>query len=243
MPRIDTLAMPSDVDRQIQRSAELLQRVSARQIQRRARSAVRRVRRTATYAFAGVSTILLVAILWSLIVPIGFQGVMLTGLAILLTLVASVLLSGERAMETVELNRTDLLTLPGATERWLETRRRALPAPAMPILDRIGARLEGLAPQLHMLNPREPAALEVRALLSEHLPQLVDGYRAIPQDLRRVERNGRLPDRQLLDGLALIEREIGEMTESLARGDLDRFAAHGRYLELRYDDPEDIGGR
>jgi len=241
MPRIEAFAMPSDVDRQIQRSAELLQRVSARQLHRRARSAGRRVKRGATYAFVSVAAILLLSIIWALVTPIGFAGVMLTGLAMLIAVVASVAFSGERAMEAVELNRTDLLTLPAATERWLEGQRRALPAPAMMLLDRIGERLEGLAPQLQSLNPREPAAVEVRALLSEHLPQLVDGYRSIPPELRRVERNGRLPDRQLLDGLSLIEREIGEMTESLASGDLDRFAAHGRYLELRYDDPEEIG--
>ncbi|HEX7854247.1 MAG TPA: hypothetical protein VF503_11180 [Sphingobium sp.] len=98
-----------------------------------------------------------------------------------------------------------------------------------------------MAPQLHQLNPQEPAAREVRALLAEHLPQLVTGYQSIPPELRRVERNGRVPDRQLIDGLSLIEREIGEMTEDLARGDLDKLAAHGRYLELRYEEMKQIG--
>jgi hypothetical protein len=83
--------------------------------------------------------------------------------------------------------------------------------------------------------------VEVRALLSEHLPQLVSGYRSIPRDLRRVESNGRVPDRQLIDGLSLIEKEIGEMTENLARGDLDRLAAHGRYLEIKYQEMKEIG--
>lgn len=228
--------MPSDVDRQIQRSAELLTRVSARQLQKRARAAGRRAKRAAQYSVISVTAILVAAIAWAIIQPIGIGGVAIVLLLIPLAIILSVMLSGERQVPVAELPRTDLLALPSATERWLDGQRAALPAPAVPILDRIGNRLEALAPQLAQLDPQSPPALEVRALLADHLPQLVSDYRAIPLDLRRVERNGRVPDRQLVDGLSLIEREIGEMTEELARGDLDRLATHGRYLQLKYED-------
>ncbi|MFT3967306.1 MAG: hypothetical protein QM690_15625 [Sphingobium sp.] len=233
--------MPSDVDRQIQRSAELLQRVSARQLHKRARSAARRVKRTVKYAAVSVTAIIVVTLGWAILSPVGLQGLLIAALAILLALIGSVLLSGERPVPRAELARTDLPTLPAATERWLDAQRRALPATVMPVLDRIGARLENLAPQLRNLNPQEPAANEVRMLLTEHLPQLVGGYLSIPPELRRTARNGRVPDRQLVDGLTLIEEEIGEMTSDLARGDLDRLAAHGRYLELKYAEMKEIG--
>lgn len=233
--------MPTDVDRQIQRSAELLQRVSARQLHKRARSAGRRVKRTVKYAVLSVTAILVAAIGWAILSPIGFQGILLVGLAIFAALVLSAMLSGERPVPQQALETLEITALPAATERWLDGQRAALPAPATPILDRIGERLEALAPQLLDLDPRTPAAVEVRALLSDHLPQLVTGYQAIPPELRRVERNGRVPDRQLVEGLSLIEQEIGEMTEDLARGDLDRLAAHGRYLELKYQEMKEIG--
>lgn len=241
MPWIDSLAMPSDVDRQIQRSADLLQRVSARQLHKRARSAARRTKRAVKYMAISVTAILVAMLGWAILSPIGFQGVMIMALAIPLALILSVVLSAERSVPVTELGSTDLLALPAATERWLDTQRRALPGPAIPLLDRISERLEALSPQLQGLNPQELAAHEVRQLLSEHLPQLISGYKAIPQELRRVERNGRVPDRQLLDSLSLIEEEIGEMTENLARGDLDRLAAHGRYLELKYAEMKQIG--
>src|SRR3546814_6149528 len=50
------------------------------------------------------------------------------------------------------------------------------------------SRLETLAPQLQSLDQNEPAALEVRRLLSDHLPELVTGYQSIPEPLRRQER-------------------------------------------------------
>jgi hypothetical protein len=57
-----------------------------------------------------------------------------------------------------------------------------------------------------------------------------------------VERNGRTPDQQLIDGLQLIDGEIGQMTEQLAQGDLDSLAVRGRYLEIRYRGDELEGG-
>ncbi|MET0241475.1 MAG: hypothetical protein ABW184_16405 [Sphingobium sp.] len=233
--------MPTDVDRQLQRSADLLQRVSARQMHKRARSAVRRAKRMAKYSAVSVTAILVVAIGWALVSPIGLMGVLAVFAAMTAAVVLSILFSGERTVPKEQLAVVDIRALPAATERWLDVQRNALPAPAIPLLDRIGNRLEALTPQLQGLDPKEPAAYEVRALLSEHLPQLVSGYQTIPLNLRGVERNGRVPDRQLFDGLSLIEREIGQMTEELARGDLDQLATHGRYLELKYQEMKEIG--
>ena len=81
-----------------------------------------------------------------------------------------------------------------------------------------------------------------RSLVAMYLDDIPIGLNMSNPELRAVEHNGRVPDRQLLDGLSLIEREIGEMTENLARGDLDKLAAHGRYLELKYAEMKEIGG-
>lgn len=234
--------MATDVDRQIARSAELLQRMSARHIQKRARAATRRVKRAARYAAISLSTIIAITIVWAIISPIGIGGVLLAALAMFAALILSVLFSGERPVPSARLAKTELLALPAATESWLDAQRRALPAPAIPILDRIGQRLEGLTPQLASVQPDGAAAVEVRTLLAEHLPELIQGYRAIPAELRQTERNGRIPDRQLIDGLSLIEAEISEMTEKLAHGDIDKLAIHGRYLELRYQETRELGG-
>ena len=75
---------------------------------------------------------------------------------------------------------------------------------------------------------------EARRLIGEQLPAFLRDYERVPEPLRRVERNGRTPDAQLVDGLRLIEQEIGDMTQRLAQADLDSLSTRGRFLEMKY---------
>lgn len=184
-------------------------RLAARARQRRWRGFVRRLGRAALAMLA----IAFAAAMFGLIVaPLGIEGLLLGFVA--MALVAGFILFWPAApAPTPEtLVRSDLAELPLRTEEWLEA----------------------LAPQLRDLDPREPAAIEIRKLIGEELPELVDGYRRVPQNLRREARHGMSPDKQLTDGLAVVESEIGRMTEQLASGDLHKLATQGRYLELKY---------
>lgn len=174
-------------------------------------------------------------IVGAIIDGIGFWGVMATG--ILGAAAAYVLMRyPEMPMPTTEtLRQTDLATLAGKTEIWLEAQRAALPAPAISIVQDIGVRLDQLAPQLQTLDENDPASREVRKLVGEHLPELINSYKRIPEPLKRQEHGGKTPEQQLVDGLKLIDREIETMTSQIARGELDKLATRGRYLEIRYD--------
>jgi hypothetical protein len=166
---------------------------------------------------------------------IGFWGVMITGV---LGAAAALLLMRypDMPLPTTEtLRQTDLATLAGKTEMWLEAQRAALPAPAMSIVQDIGVRLDQLAPQLQTLEEHDPASREVRKLVGEHLPELINSYKRIPDSLKRQEHGGKTPEQQLIDGLKVIDREIETMTGQIARGELDKLATHGRFLEIRYD--------
>jgi hypothetical protein len=174
-------------------------------------------------------------IVGAIIDGIGFWGVMATG--ILGAAAAYVLMKyPEMPMPTTEsLRQTDLGTLAGKTEIWLEAQRPALPPPAISIVQDIGVRLDQLAPQLQTLNENDPAAREVRKLVGEHLPELINGYKRIPDSLRRQDNAGKTPEQQLIDGLQRIDREIETMTGQIARGELDKLATRERFLEIRYD--------
>lgn len=171
----------------------------------------------------------------ALVAPLGFFGTILT----LLLMVAAVYIFAiyprfpEQRAE--ELPKVDLKQLAGRTEIWLEAQRPALPAPARALIDGIGVQLDLLAPQLQSLDATTPAAANIRKLVGEDLPELVGGYRRIPEPLRREAHAGRTPDDQLVDGLKLIEREIGGAARSLAAGKLDELATRQRYLELKYE--------
>lgn len=175
----------------------------------------------------------------AIIQPLGFLGTMAALLAICGAVFAFAVWPKFPEMRAEELPKVDLKQLAGRTEIWLEAQRPALPAPAKSLVDGIGVQLDLLAPQLQALDPGTPAAASIRKLVGEDLPELVGGYRRIPEPLRREAHAGRTPDDQLVDGLKLIEREIGSAARSLAAGKLDELATRQRYLELKYQGADD----
>lgn len=234
----------SDVDDQIARARAAMERIAeghgagaargpaARGRQRQVQDLGRRVTRAAVADGA----ILLAAIVIGMIVPIGIFGLLLT---VLLMVVATAVLFAaptQRPVSAERLVQADLKALPAQTERWLVAQRPALPAPAVTLVDRIGQRLETLSPQLARIPDDAPEAAEVRKLIGEQLPAFVGDYTRVPAELRGTARNGRSPDTELVDGLKLIEQEIGEMTARLAADDLNQLSTRGRFLEMKYKD-------
>jgi hypothetical protein len=237
--------MTSDVDRYIRdrieptlrRHSDRGRSLSTRARQRRNAGLIRKVK----YAFWAVLAILLGSAVAGFILPLGTTGVMIVLGVMIAALLLIALIPSESGVKTEALAQTDIAALPLKTEIWLENQRKALPAPAVSLIDSIGVRLETLAPQLERLTEQEPAAQEIRKLLSDHLPELVTGYQSIPEPLRREERNGRVPEKQLVEGLNVIDAEIARMTETLASGDLDKLATQNRFLELKYQEAKELG--
>ena len=197
-------------------------------------------RRLARIALAVVAILVAFTVV-GMVMPVGIMGALLL-MVLLVAAVAGLAVWPSDAAPAPpppdKLRTVDLKTLPAQTGRWLSAQRQALPAPARGVADRIGTRLEVLSPQLGSVDPADEAALELRRLIGEQLPAFVNDYARVPGPLRSVERNGRTPDRELVDGLSLIEREIASMTERLAQGDLDNLATRGRYLEMKYKGEE-----
>jgi hypothetical protein len=167
---------------------------------------------------------------------IGFWGVMISAGLIAGGIWAAMKFPKMKIPTPSTLVQSDLKTLAGKTEIWLESQRPALPRPAVKIIDDIGTQLDMLSPQLQKLDEGEPAAYEVRKLMGEHLPELISGYRAIPEPMRKKSNDsGNSPDEQLISGLSLIAKEISGVTQQIAKGDIDNLSIRGRYLELKYD--------
>lgn len=229
----------SDSDRAIENANAVLRRVSEGH---RAQLSKRRARRRRRLAgnFRRLSRTTLVAILAVVGIgwfynPPGVGGVIFFTFVTLIIWSIVFFASAEPDARPEELATVDLARLPERTGNWLDQQRPALPAPAMRLVDGIGLKLDMLAPQLATLDPREPAAFEIRKLIGEELPELIDGYRRVPAALRGGEsRSGLHPDKQLLDGLTVVDEELARMTEQLAAGDLHKLATQGRYLELKY---------
>ena len=179
---------------------------------------------------------------------IGIGGIGISGLMIVVLagLVIAGLLSTFPRLPTPQLgqlNTGDVRTMVGRTELWLESQRPALPAPAVQLVDQIGVQLDALGLQLQGVA-EQPATLEVRKLVGEHLPEMISTYRRIPAHLRNEMRaDGRSPSEQLSDGLGKISGEIDQITRQLAAGDLDSLAVRGRFLDYKYGDALDDQGK
>ena len=191
-----------------------------------------------TRIFTVGGTILVGAIVFGLIRPLGFIGL----LAVALLLVVSVLAFAKwprfSQPDVADLSKTDLKQFAGRTEIWLETQHSALPPPARALIERIGVQLDLLEPQLQELDPNSPAAAAIRKMIGEDLTALITGYRRVPEELRSKVHAGQTPDQQLLDGLKIIESEIGDAARGLAEGKLDELATRSRFLELKYQGEE-----
>ena len=197
--------------------------------------------RKAKWAFWSILAIFIGSMVAGFFIPLGTTGVMIALGLIVAALLLIVLLPSEPRVRTQALAAAPLTALPLQTEIWLDNQRKALPAPAVTLADSIGVKLETLAPQLERLSEQEPAAQEIRKLLSDHLPELVTGYGSIPASLRREERNGRVPEQQLVEGLTVIDGELARISETLASGDIDKLAVQNRFLELKYQEAKELG--
>jgi hypothetical protein len=229
-------------DEIIAKAETLIQRHSDnRQVQRRKRerAQARFARKFKQIGWAALAIAIGTFALGLFVTPIGVSGLMMAVLLFVIASLAILLLGGGEVEPTAEsLPTTQLALLPLKTEEWLSTQRLALPAPAARLVDGIGVKLEALVPQLATLDEREPAAAAVRRLIGDELPELVKGYTRVPTALRRVDTDGMMPERQLIEGLGVVDTELTRMSEQLARGDLERLATQGKYLELKYQGSE-----
>lgn len=226
--------MPS-ADEIIAKAESLIQRQQLRETLGRAqRSAAIRIRRVAMTCLA----ILVAAFAYGLFVgPLGIGGILAVGLTLFLAAILVVMLPTSkpvRVLDAAALPALPLVQLPSQTKVWLDSQRLALPAPARTLADGIGVKLAALGPQLQALDEREPAAAAIRRLVGDELPELVKGYAAVPEAMRKANIDGLVPERQLVDGLAVVDSELTRMSEQLARGDLEKLAVQGKYLELKY---------
>lgn len=233
--------MMSRSDRILAEAEAVLQRHNTRALTRRVRRRVSGVVRKVRWMTLAALAIIVAAAVWGFIYPLGAGGLLFVFGLLLLTILLIAVLPSAQVVKREKLAQVELKALPLQTEIWLENQRRALPPPAVRLVDSIGTKLEFLAPQLQGVDQNEPAAQEIRRLLADHLPELVTGYQSIPEPLRRQERNGRVPERQLIEGLQVIDRELGTMTENLAAGNLDKLATHNRFLELKYQEAKELG--
>jgi hypothetical protein len=120
-------------------------------------------------------------------------------------------------------------------DSFLYRTRRALPAPAQTVVDQISASLSTLKSTLERVDPLDPDAQDARRLMSVHLPGLIERYANVPPAYRsEADGEGKTVDERLVEGLSASRTALNEVSERLAKRDVDAFSTQGRFIESRY---------
>ena len=196
---------------------------------RRKRTTTRLAKQIAGVGIVGV--MLLVAMLvWGLVIgPLGINGLFVAGLIGAVAVAVSMLATRERTVAPAAIVAAAPGDLAAKADLWLDRQRKSLPAAAAPVLDAISTRLTQLQPRLALADQRDPLAADLSRLLGQHLPGLVDSYAKIPAGERAAPMDARL-----VEGLKLVEAELGDKAETLAAVDRDAFLTQGRFIETKY---------
>ncbi|MEM6827071.1 MAG: hypothetical protein AAF553_03935 [Pseudomonadota bacterium] len=165
---------------------------------------------------------------------IGFWGVMAVVVATALAVAVFSSFPKIKTPKRADLKQGSPQQMVANTELWLESQAKALPPPAVPVVEKLGVQLDALGLQLETIDPAHPAMNDVRELVGEYLPETVDNYRKIPEHLRKEEHTGKSADERLTDSLGKLSGEIERVTRQLAEGAMDDLAIKDRYLEYRY---------
>jgi hypothetical protein len=125
-------------------------------------------------------------------------------------------------------------------EEGLLDRCDALPGRALPAADRIMASLRELQPHLHDLGPGDAAlAGDIRRLVGQHLPQLIDSWLALPDQSRAPNAES---SRRFTESLDIVAGEMDHLLEQCCRDRQSDFDTHSRFIETRYREDDNLRG-
>lgn len=192
--------------------------------------------RALTRATIAALVIMIGAMAIGLLNPIGIIGFVLA-VGIALVAFGLILFGGAAATATAPKIPTDASNgeMVDKFDSYMFRARRSLPAPAQAEIDRIGNALPPLRESLARLGDTVPEAQDARRLLSIHLPGLIDRYLHVPSAYRtEADGEGKTVDQRLVEALAAGREALGDIAQSLARGDVAAFETQGRFIEAKY---------
>ncbi len=198
-----------------------------RRSQRKLAAAARRLRNTvgaAGASGAGVAAYIVIA-------PATATGLIVAGTAGVLATGAALFWPRRSPLERI--SREELLALVLEAEDWLLQQRATLPGRAIPPFDQILFRLNDLHPHLPALEPHGTLAWDLRRILTEHLPRLVQSYGGLTETVRQQDPE-LLP--RFIEGLETVDGELVRICKEASSGHLLTFEVQEQFLEARYRD-------
>ncbi|ABC64324.1 hypothetical protein [Erythrobacter litoralis] len=192
------------------------------------------VTRAKYFAMAVIGILAAASVAGLVVNGIGFTGVIMAALGVLVSAYIFGSYPKVKTPQRADLKVSDPERLVTRTEMWLEEQQRFLPRSANRVIEQLGDRLDNLSYQLQRVPAEHETARDIRKLVGETLPDMVDSYKNIPRHLQREKRGETSPEEQITEGLQKISNEIDHITRKLAQGSIDDLAIKHRYLDYKY---------
>jgi hypothetical protein len=130
--------------------------------------------------------------------------------------------------------------LPADLRRLARKLGPQLPPPAQDHLAHILAAAAAMEPRLRTIDAASPSVITVRQIMADYIPTTLRAYAALPLRFRSAPRTVGEPsaDDQLTSQLALLEKQMNGLVDTLSRGDMMALEAQGRFLEEKFGSPE-----
>lgn len=133
------------------------------------------------------------------------------------------------------ISRKELVALAAEAEEWLLKERETAPLIALPAIDRIVFRLGDIHPHLPKLDPHGTLAWDLRRLLTQHMPRLVQSYVSLPETVRQEDRE---IEAQAMDGFDALDTELIRICREISQDHRTTLSVQQTFLAQRYRDPK-----
>lgn len=233
--------MPIDFNSAFQTAEDFLRRhikpkavtaAEKRRRERRAKAALRRLTRAASVT--GASGVGLIGY-GAAVAPVGAAGLAVAAVATAVAAGAALFWPARSPLGRI--SRVELIALVLEAEDWLLRQRQRLSGRAIPALDKIFFRLNDLHPHLPGLDPHGPLAWDLRRLLTDHLPRLIQSYGSLPATVRDDPLLQRL-----IEGLEILDEELIRICREASRDHMLSFEVQERFIGAKYKDGDELGG-
>ncbi|MFP4346286.1 MAG: leucine-rich repeat domain-containing protein [Anaerolineales bacterium] len=120
--------------------------------------------------------------------------------------------------------------------------RGELPEDVVIRVEAIERALLQILPRIENLSGGDRDAYVVRQTVREYLPEALDNYRALPREFAITQplQDGQTAHELLLRQLDTLKRAVESIEQGLPYEDAQRLLIHGRFLEGKFDEPEDL---
>jgi hypothetical protein len=153
--------------------------------------------------------------------------------------VGALLAPGERRVDLR--SEVDIRDIGKSLDRLLRTVHGRVPDDIERQVRRIAGTIQAILPRTGQLPPGSQELFILQRTVADYLPTSLEAYMNLPRAYAALHplKGTKTAQQILADQLALLQQQMDEVADAVAKNDADRLLAQGRFLEERFG-PSDL---